>query len=202
MALARQYVEQHEYTEAEYFALEEKAFERSEYVNGEIRMMAGGTDDHGAICANIGRALGNMLIPKRCRVFNSDVKVHCSDGTNCYPDVSAICGPIAHYAGRRDTYINPLVIVEVLSPSTAKYDAGEKFEHYKTVPSLTDYLLVAPDEPRVTLHTRDGDQWSSQTITGLSSTIHLPSVDITLALSDFYALIEFNLNASETAGTP
>ena len=89
------------------------------------------------------------------------------------------------------------MVVEVLSDSTEGYDRGDKFRYYQTIPSLTDYLLVAQDEARIELYTRDDDHWHYRVITGLDSTIHLPSVETTLALSDIYALIE--LGADQAA---
>ena len=193
MALAQQYqyIEKEVYTEEEYFEFERTSFGRWEYVKGEIRMMSGGTADHSAIAMNIGRALGNALAPKGCRVFGSDMKVHTLDRTNTYPDISVVCGPLSFHRGRKDIITNPVLIVEVLSDSTEVYDMGDKFRHYQTLPTLTDYLLVAQDEARVQLYTRHDDHWHYRDITGLTSTVHLPSVETTLALSDIYALIEW-----------
>lgn len=192
MALAHQYqpLEKDFYTEGEYFELERTSLGRWEYVNGEIRAMSGGTADHSTIAMNIGRALGNALTPKGCRVFGSDMKVHTLDRTNTFPDISVVCGPLSFHRGRKDIITNPILIVEVLSDSTEAYDLGDKFRHHQSIPSLTDYLIVAQDEARVLLYTRQGDHWEFRDITGLSSTVHLPSVETTLALTDIYALIE------------
>ena len=191
MALAEQYVEERQYTEAEYFEIERTSFGRWEYVNGTVRLMAGGSPDHGAICTNIVRALANALIPRGCRVYGSDVKIHTGDGINTLPDVSAFCGEHRYYGGRTDVLLNPLLIVEVLSPSIENYDRTGKFEHYQTIETLTDYLLVEQDEARVTLYTRRADYWEMRVITGLAGRVFLPSVDVMLSLSDVYALIEF-----------
>ena len=195
MALARQYVdpyiEKTHYTEAEYFEFERTAFGRWEYVNGEIRQMSGGTTDHGAISMNIGRALGNVLVPRGCRVYGSDVKIHTGDGINTLPDISVICGEHRFYLGKKDVVLNPLLVVEVLSPSTRGYDRGDKFDHYKSIASLQEYLIVEQDEPRVVLYTRRNDHWELREVMGLENSVHLTSVDATLALVDVYALIEF-----------
>lgn len=191
MALAEQYVEKTHYTEAEYFEFERTAFGRWEYVNGEIRQMSGGTTDHGAISMNIGRALGNVLVPRGCRVYGSDVKIHSGDGINTLPDISVICGEHRYYLGKKDVVLNPLLVVEVLSPSTEGYDRGKKFDHYQTINSLQDYLLVEQDKARVLLFTRQNSHWEMQEVKGMESSVYLPSVDVTLALSDVYALIEF-----------
>ena len=192
MALAHQhqYLEKDCYTEDEYFEFERTAFGRWEYVHGEIRAMAGGSDDHNMIASNIVGTLRAALLPKGCRVYGSDMKVHTGDDVNTLPDVSVVCGPRIYHRGRTDIITNPLLIVEVLSDSTEAYDQDDKFRHYQTIPALTDYLLVAQDEVRVQLYTRHEDHWHYRDISGLSSTVHLPSVETTLDLSDIYALIE------------
>lgn len=193
MAVAREYVDSGKgvCTEAEYFERERKSFGRWEYVDGRIRLMAGGTDDHNMIASNISRSLGNALVPKGCRVYGPDMKVHTGDGVNTFPDVSAVCGERQYYLGRKDVILNPALIVEVLSPSTAEYDEGEKFRHYQTRELLQDYLLVEQEEARVRLFSRRGSHWETREIKGRHGTIHLPSVSVDLALVDVYALIEF-----------
>lgn len=191
MALGQQYIEKTHYTEAEYFGFERTAFGRWEYVKGEIRQMAGGTTDHGAISSNIVRTLGNALVPRDCRVYGSDVKLHTGDGINTLPDISAICGEHQYYLGKKDVVLNPLLVVEVLSPSTEGYDRGEKFDHYQTIESLQDYLLVEQDEARVLLFTRRNSHWEMREVKGMDGAVHLPSVDVTLALADVYASIKF-----------
>ncbi len=192
MAVARRYqaTEQKTYTEDEYLEFERTSVGRWEYVGGKIRAMSGGTADHSTIASNIIRLLGNGLVPKGCRVFGADMKVHTNSSTNTFPDISVVCGPPTFYQGRKDIITNPLLIVEVLSGSMEAYDRGEKFLHYQTISSLTDYLLVSQDEARVLLYTRAGDLWQPREVTGRAGDIYLPSVEMTLALSDVYALIE------------
>ncbi len=192
MALAEQYIEKEHYTEAEYFEIERTSFGRWEYVNGKIRQMSGGTTDHGDISSNLVRVLGNALVPRGCHVYGPDVKVHTGDGINTFPDVSVICGPNRYYLSKKDIVLNPLLSVEVLSPSTAGYDRTEKFEHYRTIETLTDYLLVEQDQAQVMLYTRRTDYWEMRVIAGLDGSVFLPSVDVTLSLADVYALIEFD----------
>lgn len=191
MALAEQYIEKEHYTEAEYFEFERTAFGRWEYISGQIRQMSGGTTDHGDISSNLVRVLGNALVPRGCHVYGSDVKMHTGDGINTFPDVSVICGQNRYYLGKKDIVLNPLLIVEVLSPSTRDYDRGEKFGHYRAIETLTDYLLVEQDQAQVMLYTRRTDFWEMRVITGLNGSIFLSSVDVTLSLSDVYALVEF-----------
>lgn len=195
MALAPQFVEKDCYTEDEYFAFSQSALGRWEYVQGTIRAMAGGTDDHNTVIGNIGAALHATLTPKGCRVYQSDMRVHTGDDVNTFPDVAVVCGPRTYHRGRADTITNPVLIVEVLSPSTEMYDRGEKWQHYQTIATLTDYLLVSPDEPRALLLSRQGEQWSEREVRGLGGSIALASVGTTLALSDIYAQIEFSPGA-------
>lgn len=221
MALTQQYepsVQPQLHTEEEYFALAAQATGRLEFqplwhirpdgsvvfqtdrqgrVIGHIRAMAGGHDDHNAIAANLVRQLGNILVPKGCRVYGSDMKIHTGDGMNTFPDAAVVCGPREYYLGRQDVITNPLVIVEVLSPSTEDYDRGRKFDHYQTIPSLADYLMVAQGEPRVWLYTRRPDGWHFEILTGLETSVTLPAVGVTLPLHEIYALIEFGGNGPQ-----
>lgn len=199
MALAQNYAHIDTYTEDEYFQLEDAARHKSEWVNGEITAMAGASESHNLIAANAVRALGNLLVPKGCRVYGSDMKVHTGGGANFYPDASIVCGPREFYAGRTSVILNPLVIVEVLSPGTQDADRGEKWAEYQTVPSLQDYVLVAQDKSEVWLYSRDGDGWRFQAVRGLDAGVVLPSVSVTLRLSDLYALVEWNTDRAEEA---
>ncbi len=200
MALAEKYLsdtEKQHSTEAEYFEFDRMSVGRWEYVNGEIRAMSGGTANHSMIAMNIGATLRAALLFKGCRVFGSDMRIHTGDGINTFPDVSVACGPLVFYQGRTDTLLNPLLIVEVLSDSTEPYDRGEKFRHFQTVPTLTDYLLVSQHEPRAEIFTRRGDHWEYRAVTDLDAALILPSVEVTLAVSDVYALIEWDQGMSE-----
>jgi Uma2 family endonuclease len=197
MALAKQYAEAKQkthYSEAEYFEFERTSFGRWESVNGEIRQMAGGKDDHNTIAINLARALGNVLTPKGCRVYGSDMKIRTGDGVNTFPDVAAVCGERQYYLGKEDVILNPLMIAEVLPPSTESYDRGDKFAHYQSIASLQDYLLVETHQARVRIYSRQGDHWEMREIAGLDSAVHLPSVGVDLALKDVYALIELDGN--------
>ena len=198
MALAHHYqpLEKDCYTEDEYLAFERTSIGHWEYVNGEIRAMSGGTASHSMIAMNIGATLRAALLPRGCRVFGSDMKVHTGDGINTFPDVAVVCGPLEFYRGRTDLITNPILIVEVLSDSTEPYDRGEKFRHFQTIPTLTDYLLVSQRENRVELFTRREDHWEYRAVTGLTSTVHLPSIETTIAFSDIYALIELAVDAA------
>src|SRR5262249_23805624 len=131
------------HTFAEYIALEAKSGTKHEYVNGEIFAMAGGTLEHGRLCANVIRVLGTALLGRPCITFTADVRVRVlATGLCTYPDGSVVCGRIELDPEDKNTLTNPIVLVEVLSDSTESYDRIEKQAHYRLIPSLRDYLLV------------------------------------------------------------
>ena len=192
MALARQYIQKDAYTEEEYLAWEEDAVEKSEYVDGQIRAMSGGTDYHASIPMNMGALLWNGLRGKPCRVLSSDMKVWTA-GAFYYPDLSVVCGPSQFRGRNRHTITNPILVVEVLSPSTESKDRGEKFIRYQQIETLRSYLLVSQTEPRVELFERgENGHWDYKTVAGLESTIAIPALEITLALSEIYDQVDFS----------
>ncbi len=200
MALPQRYVEallpdKDRYTEDEYFAFEEHALGRWEYVRGEIRAMSGGTPDHSGVAANLIFSLTGALRvggSRTCRVFTSDLKVHTADGVNTYPDASVVCGPLQYYRRRRDTILNPALLAEVLSPSTQTFDRGGKWASYQTIPSLRYFLLLSAHQPRAELYTREEQGWHFEAVEGREASLSLPALGVTLALSDLYELVEFS----------
>ena len=214
MALSQRYEEveapfldKGRYTEDEYFALEDRSPERWEFIPtdvpgmndprmGLIRAMSGGMPDHAAIMANLITALTLALRGKgnrMCRVFSSELKVHTADGRDTYADVSIVCGSLSHHRGRRDVVTNPILVAEVLSPSTQADDRGDKRLSYQSIPTLCHVLLLAADRLRVELYTRveDGGTWVSVSAEGSEASIALSGLDLTLALADLYDLVEF-----------
>ena len=191
MALARQYVEQDRYTEAQYLAWEETAAEKSEYVDGEIRAMSRGTEPHASIPMNIGGELRTALRGKACRVLSSDMKVWTANAFY-YPDLSVVCGASTYRGRNQHTITNPILVVEVLSPSTERKDRGEKFIRYQQIETLRSYLLVSQTEPRVELFERgENGDWIYSMVSGLENAVSLPSLGVTLALSEIYDQVEF-----------
>ena len=191
MALARQYIEQERYTEAQYLAWEETAVEKSEYVDGEIRAMSGGSEPHALIPTNISSELRTALRGRGCRVLSSDMKVWTS-GAFYYPDLSVVCGPSAYRGRNKHTITNPIVVIEVLSPSTEPKDRGEKFIRYQQIETLRSYLLVSQTEPRVELFERgENGHWDYSLVAGLENSVMIPSVNVTLALSEVYDQVDF-----------
>ena len=180
-------------TPEQYLEIERQAEFRSEYLHGEMFAMAGTSFNHNRIVRSTERALGRALDGRRCDVFFLDVKVHVpATGLYTYPDIVVTCGPIAALDKHQDTLTNPLVIVEVLSPSTTNYDRGEKFQHYRSIPSFREYLVLAQDEIRVEHHVRQPDgAWIFREHTALTDVVHLASIDCNLNISTLYADVEF-----------
>ena len=191
MALPQRYVEKEFYTEEEYLTLEEDALHKSEYVNGVIRAMSGGTEEHATIPMSVGAALWNALRGRNCRVMSSDMKIWTA-GAMYYPDISVVCGPSQFHGRGRTVISNPILIVEVLSPSTEDKDRGEKFLRYQQIETLMSYLLVSQNAPRVEQFSRgESGHWDCTAVSGLESILHIPTLSVTLALADIYDQIDF-----------
>lgn len=177
----------------EYLAREREAETKSEYYDGEVFAMAGGSEEHSMIAVNVAGSLNSQLADRPCKVYNSDMRVRMEeDGPHAYPDVSVVCGEAEFADEKRDTLLNPTVIVEVLSPTTEAWDRGGKFERYQQRASLREYVLIAPDRPRVERYTRQGDEeWLLTVAAGLDRTISLPSIGCELRLAEVYRKITF-----------
>lgn len=192
MALAQRYVEKDCYTADEYLRWETDAAHKSEYVQGEIRAMSGGTDIHSILSVNFSALLWAALRGTDCRTMSSDMKVRTPRNTFRYPDVSVVCGE-RHYHGQgRSVITNPTVLVEVLSESTEGIDRGEKLLEYQAMPSVQSYLLVSQDAPRIEQYARtENGHWDYQAVEGLENTLTIPALSVTLALSEVYDGVEF-----------
>ena len=185
-------VPKHKLTAAEYLEIERKAEFKSEFYDGEMFAMSGGTYRHSRIKTKLIAALDRRLSGKRCRPTDSDMRVRVSDtGLYTYPDASVVCGRPVFDDVQADVLLNPTVIFEVLSESTASYDRGKKFWHYRHIPSLNDYVLVSQDEPVIDHYSRQsGGGWLLQTVEGSSGVLKLPSIECELLLVEIYADIE------------
>ncbi len=183
------------YTPEEYLAFERSSEFKSEYLNGQIYAMAGGSPEHSAITVNVTVELGLQLRTKPCQALSSDMKVRTTPtGLFAYPDLSIVCGEPQFHDQVRDVLINPTVIIEVLSPSTEAYDRGKKFFQYRHIESLADYILIEQDEARIDHYVRQVDnRWLLSTASGLESQLYIASIDCTLHLSEVYARITFPL---------
>ncbi len=150
------------HTFAEYLVLEAASETKHEYVNGEIFAMAGGTPEHSRLSANVILELGAALRGRPCVTFTSDLRIRVpATGLGTYPDASVVCGRIEVDPEDKNSVTNPVVIVEVLSDSTERYDRDEKRAHYRQLPSLRDYLLVSQHERRIEhYHRNDDGTWT------------------------------------------
>jgi len=180
-------------TPEEYLEIERRAERKSEYFQGEMFAMAGTSLEHAEIIINLGRELGQRLKGRQCHVYSTDVRLRVApNGLYTYPDVMVICGDPQLADGRRDTVVNPVLIVEVLSESTEAYDRGKKFDQYSTLPSLREYLLVAQDAPRIEQWSRQpDDNWLRFETSGRDSSLQLASSDCVLPLAEVYDKIEW-----------
>jgi Uma2 family endonuclease len=190
--------EKKHYSEEEYLAQEIRALYKSEYHNGEVFAMSGGSSHHSIIGANISRRILEGIDDKDCVGFSSDMKVEIAKfHAFVYPDASVVCGKIDYKKGRTDVIKNPLLIVEVLSSSTESYDRGEKFQKYQSLSSFKEYVLVSQKEPKVEVFTRQDDKtWLYYIATGLETNIILHSISHEIQLFDIYRKIDFTV-ASE-----
>lgn len=180
-------------SELDYYELERSAAFKSEFCDGEMFAMAGGSPAHSLIATNLGAELRSALRGRPCVPYNADLRVKIPDsGLITYPDLSVICGPLEFAFPADDTVTNPSLVVEVLSPSTEAYDRGRKFENYRRLRSLREYLLVRQDEPHVELFIRQPDEsWLLREATGMDARLELPALKIALALAEIYLNVEF-----------
>ncbi|MDI1431554.1 Uma2 family endonuclease [Polyangium sorediatum] len=175
------------YTFAEYVAYDEASETKHEYVDGEIHAMAGSTARHSLLTTGMSSALSQALRDRGCRVFSPDMRIRVQEtGLATYPDVSVVCGKLEFDPESSTTLTNPLLIAEVLSPSTEKYDRRQKFNHYRLIPTLREYLLVSQDERHITHYTRnEDDTWTLRDVR-LSQPLALRTLGVTLSLDDIY----------------
>lgn len=180
-------------TPEEYLTIERQSEIRSEYLNGEMFAMSGSSREHNLIVTNLSREISTQLRGHPCETYTNDQRVHIpATGIYTYPDLVVACGEPRFQNQRFDTLLNPAVIIEVLSPNTEAYDRGEKFESYRTIESLREYVLIAQDKPRVEHYLRqDGSSWLLTAVSGLEARVSLPSIQCELALSEIYERIKF-----------
>ncbi len=186
----------------DYLKAEEKAEFKNEYYDGEVVAMSGGSPEHSLVIANCIRELGIRLKGKSCRVYESNLHVAVKRRyAYLYPDLTIICGqaefdPIQK--GKRRLVTNPSVVVEVLSPSTERHDRVEKFELYRELESLKEYVLISQDSPLVEVFERfDDGGWRFDVCKGIDATMRLRSVGIEVPLAEIYAGVEFVAESSE-----
>ena len=200
MALAPN-LQPYRFTVEEYLTFERASAERHGYLDGVIYAIAGESPDHGRICMNLAATLVPQLRSSACEAFSKDLKVCCGpyrahtrEGLYAYPDLVVVCGAMQFHSQAQDVLINPTVIVEVLSPSTEAFDRGEKFRRSRAwLPTLTDYVLVAQDQPVIDHYQRTTTgQWELETLEDLDAHLHLPGINCSVPLAEVYERIVFS----------
>jgi len=180
------------YTPEQYLDFERHSPERHEFVSGEIFLMGGASERHNLIVINISRDISLQFRSRPCKVYANDMRVKVGKTSlYTYPDVVAVCGPAKFDDSLKDTLMNPMLIVEVLSPSTEAYDRGRKFEHYRQIETLAEYLLVSSDKPHVERFVRQSSgEWTFSEVHD-EAALQLSSVACSLALANVYEKVEF-----------
>ena len=181
-------------TPEEYLAFERKATTKHEYVNGHIVAMSGASREHNLITGDIFGGLYIQLMERECEAYASEMRVKIPETASyTYPDVVVVCDEPRFEDDVFDTLLNPTVIVEVLSPSTEAYDRGEKFEHYRQIPSLKEYVIVSQDRVRVEHYLRQGGtQWLLTELDAPEDVLPLISIACDLTLHHIYRRVEFS----------
>jgi len=191
-------------TVAEYLEWERLSPTKHEFLAGDVFAMAGGTEMHSLLASTINRELGNRLKGKPCRVYTSDMrlKVEAFD-FYAYPDVQVACDPRRFEGDKHDVLLNPKVIVEVLSESTAAWDRGEKFWHYRHIDSFQEYVLVSQDAWLIEHYTRQNNGgWLLDAVEGKDAVLRLPSLGCDIPLADIYGDTDLSPDARPSAVPP
>ncbi len=172
----------------DYLQLERRELQKHQWIDGEVFAMVGGTPEHARLQAELIRQIGNALAGGPCKVYSSDLRVR-SSVTNIatYADVTVVCGPLVHDPEDPDAVTNPTLIVEVLSPTTERFDRGDKALHYRRIPSLREYVLVTQDTPRIEVFRRRDDGRWEFVEAGSGGQIELESIGCTIAVDEVYA---------------
>jgi Uma2 family endonuclease len=178
----------------EYLELERKAEYKSEYFQGEMFAMPGASRWHGLIVTNLVGELRQQLKARPCIACANNLRIRVSpNGLYTYPDVLVICGDAQFADDQEDTVLNPILIIEVLSDSTRDYDRGEKFQHYRTLPSLREYLTIAQHAPHIEHCIRQPeDRWLLTEFSDLSQNIQLASIGCVLSLTEVYDKVKWD----------
>jgi len=177
---------QRHYSLADYFAIEEMSDVKHEFHGGEIFAMAGASVEHNLIAGNLLAALKPALRRSRCNVFGSDLRIGTPSGLYTYPDLSIVCGKVELSSDVPDTATNPRMITKILSDATGEYDRGDKFELYKTIPTMREYVLIDQERVLVDHFTRGTQGWSHVRMSSLGARLRLSSPKVEVPLREIY----------------
>jgi Uma2 family endonuclease len=179
-------------TAEQYLAMDRAAEFKSEYFDGEMFAMSGGSMRHADLQSNIQGELYTALRDGECRVYGPDFRVQISSQMYTYPDISVVCGKPILADDRQDVLLNPVVIFEVLSPSTERYDRGLKLQRYRTISTLQDYILVDQSQIRIERYTRqENNLWTLRDYEGLDGEFTIGSIGVSLTMRRIYDRVEF-----------
>ncbi|HEY7769596.1 Uma2 family endonuclease [Longimicrobium sp.] len=178
------------YTPEEYLALDRNAEFRSEYIDGRLVAMSGNSRPHSVTVSNLVRMFGNCFDGRPCEVYSNTMRVKVTPSRYVYPDVVAVCDEPKFEDREVDILLNPGLVVEVLSPSTASYDRGDKFVHYRKIDSLLEVLFIAQDCVFIEHWRRQGDMWTLTEITGVDDTLMLNSVGCAIPVQEIYSRLD------------
>ncbi|MFZ4814584.1 MAG: Uma2 family endonuclease [Phototrophicaceae bacterium] len=183
----------------EYLALERQTDIRHEYFHGQVFAMAGASRNHVVIAGNINREIATQLDERPCLVYMLDMRVKLDAKHYAYPDIAALCGEERFDATLENSLLNPSVIIEVLSPSTEGYDRGKKFEAYREIVTLQEYVLVSQDHIAVEHYRRTPEGWLLNSYHDLADVLTLVSLEATLPLAGVYRKVQFDLEDATPA---
>jgi Uma2 family endonuclease len=186
-------VEKRRLTPEEYLAIERAAEFKSEFYRGEMFALAGASRRHNLIVGNLTALLHQQLLGRPCEAYPSEMRVRINaTGLYTYPDVTVVCGKPEFLDQQEDTLLNPTVLIEVLSPSTEKYDRTRKFDHYCQIESLQEYVIVAQAKPYILRFTRNAEgEWRVRIFSELTDSVEFGSIDCKLGLAEIYNRVEF-----------
>jgi len=185
------------YSVETYLELERTGSLKHEYYRGEIFALAGSSEAHNLILTNLLTTLNVQLRKRPCKVYPSDMRLKIpKTGLYTYPDVSIVCGTPQFDDVKHDTLLNPLIVIEILSPSTERYDRGKKFQNYRTVVTLQEYILVSQDEYHIEHYINQNDgNWLLTSYDHITTTFQLKTIECTLALEDVYDKVDIDSSA-------
>jgi Uma2 family endonuclease len=193
-------IERQKWTVEEYLTMERASEEKHEFLNGEVRLISGMNSNHNIIQGNVLASLHGQLRKRPLIVLPSMMRLKVSEGIYTYADGCVVDEPGQLEDDQKDTLLNPVVIIEVLSPSTESYDRGKKFQHYRALDSLQEYVLIAQDQARIERYLRQpSGEWLLSDAIGMNAVIELTSIHCTLALADVYDKVTFEAEAKAEA---
>jgi Uma2 family endonuclease len=180
------------WTAEEYLSFERTSDEKHEFIDGDIYLMTGASREHNLIVFNLAATLGNQLRGRACEAYANDMRVKLRGQDYAYPDLAIVCAPPEFEDAHVDTLLNPMLLIEVLSPSTEQYDRGKKFESYRALNSLQEYVLIAQDRPHLERYVRqDQGTWLLSEVNDRDASVELSSIGCTLVLVDIYEKVIF-----------